>query len=76
MPRWPDPPDNLNPLIKTLRNFRLAAGIPTTQLGIKTGLGVNSIRNWERGHNFPVLPNFIAWANALGYDVTLTPRSQ
>jgi transcriptional regulator with XRE-family HTH domain len=35
-----------------------------------------NISRWERGVVVPTLDRFITWADALGFDVTLTPKEE
>ncbi|GAA4059653.1 helix-turn-helix transcriptional regulator [Actinomadura miaoliensis] len=38
------------------------------------GLQPSAVHHWERGRRDPQLTTVIAWANLLGYDLTLTPK--
>jgi transcriptional regulator with XRE-family HTH domain len=53
---------------------RLRRGLNQQQLGEVLGRrSYNTVSQWERGNNDPTLTNFVEWAAALGYTVTLVP---
>jgi len=62
---------NLRFLLTELRAIRKSAGLTQLQLATAVGTGVNMIQRWEAGEVSPSLVNFIAWAEALGYEIDL-----
>ena len=64
------------PLIRALRDARLASATNQISLTQTIGVSANIISHWESGRHEPRLSLLIAWANALGFDVTLTPRTR
>ncbi len=60
-----------DPLLAALRAERLARGVSLDQLGQRAGFAHDLIGKWERGARSPRLANAVAWANALGFDLTL-----
>ena len=63
-----------HPIIKQLRRARCAQALTADELAAKIGCPTSSIWKWESGTSCPLFLNLEAWANALGYDITLTPR--
>ena len=61
-----------HPLIDQLYYQSITQCITQAAMEDKFGLCRNQINKWETAYCSPNLHNFIAWANALGYDVTLT----
>ena len=64
------------PLIRALRDARLASA--TDQISRTQTIGVSAyiVSKWESGRHETRLFLLISWANALGFDVTLTPRTR
>ena len=60
-------------LISYLRKLRQARRLDRQDLADAIGIHVNSLGDWERRQSVPRLDSFIAWAQTLGYNVTLTP---
>lgn len=60
-----------HPWATILREARVNAKLRQIDLVDKIGYATNSVQVWETGQVQPSLFNFIAWANALGYDVRL-----
>lgn len=68
------PAELTEPLLATLRNERRRRGWSQEVLGHQLGrASCNTLYQWESGKNDLRLSNFVAWAKALGYRVTLTP---
>lgn len=64
------------PIIRELYHRRIEKHINGKVLAKRCGFHENSIYNWERGRHEPNLASFIAWANALGMEVTLCPEPE
>lgn len=60
-----------NPLILKLRTSRQLHQLTTETLSKRIGISQGQLTNWELGKQCPSFTNFIAWANALGYHLTL-----
>jgi transcriptional regulator with XRE-family HTH domain len=61
-------------LLDTLTAARAERGRKGASLANQIGVSLNSIGHWESGGVVPNARNFVAWADALGYDVTLVRR--
>jgi transcriptional regulator with XRE-family HTH domain len=66
-------------LVDALRQARADQG--RTRAEVAAGMGIHatstrSLQLWELGTNVPNTESLVRWANALGYDVTLTPRGE
>ena len=64
-----------NELSVALRSTRLAKGETQAQLAKRIGIVPKLLSRWECQWTAPRHDLLIAWANALGFNVTLTPRS-
>ncbi len=60
----------MNPLIHQL--FELLQGVDYVEFEQRSGLARQTIRNWKVHQ--PLLCNYEACVNALGYDLVLQPR--
>lgn len=63
-----------DPIIDTLHGARLDAGITQQKLADRIGCTRNEVCYWEIDHKIPRLDRLRLWAEALGYDVSLTKR--
>ena len=62
-----------HPIVDKLRSERIRRGMSVNRLSNESGLSRNSIDNHEK-IKFPALNTLDRWANALGFDLKLTPR--
>ena len=69
-----DQNSSIDPFIQLLRRERLAQKLSFYSLADKSGYAYQALMSWEHGRRSPRFRCFIDWANALGYDVTLTKR--
>ena len=60
-----------DPLLAALREARLAQGESLDRVGLRAGFAHDLVAKWERGARTPRLANAVAWANALGFELTL-----
>jgi hypothetical protein len=60
-------------LVEILRQRRIKLGLSQRRVGFMSGLGT-SICEYEAGRHAPTLPNLVAWANAVGCDITVAVR--
>jgi hypothetical protein len=60
-------------VVGTLTARRIALGLSQRRLGFVSGLGT-SVCEYEAGRHAPTLPKLIAWADAVGCDITVTVR--
>lgn len=65
----------MNPLIAELRNARAARGLSKAKLARRAGVLRQELERWEAGRVRPNVDTFVAWANALGFDVLLREQS-
>jgi transcriptional regulator with XRE-family HTH domain len=64
-------------LTETLIFERAAQGQPSlARLSVATGVSVPTLKGWEEGEWLPGLGPFVAWAQALGYEVALIPQER
>lgn len=64
----------VHPLVARLRAARHAQDLTTSQLARAARLDRQMITGTELGHRSASLPQLAAWAAALGFELTLTPR--
>ena len=69
-------PDSLHPLMKQLFVARKQKGISYHELSLTIGLDLDTFYRWFRNKRMPKLDNFIAAADALGFDVVLVERTK
>ena len=60
-------------MLSALRAKRRELKLTSYALARRIGITHTYISVWEFGKQSPTLGNFIAWANALGLEVRLTP---
>lgn len=60
-------------IITALLTVRRDRGLSLRDVAAPAGTSSASILDWERGTHAPTLPNLIAWAEALGYSVMISP---
>jgi len=65
----------VHPLVRQLTDLRVRLRMSRLTIGKRTGYHANAIYQWETGTS-PTLHKFCDWANALGLDVTLTPKQE
>lgn len=65
-----------HPIIAQLAAARRAADIPIGVIARRVGYAEGTLRHWEKGYSVPDLDGADAYAQALGYDLTLTPRTE
>ena len=75
MPRRSEPTHS-DPLLTQLRARRRELKLTSYALARRIGITHSYISVWEFGRQSPTVGNFIAWANALGLEVRLTPRAE
>jgi DNA-binding XRE family transcriptional regulator len=63
-------------LLTTLISARAEQKLTCEGIAEKIGCHRNSVNGWENQRNCPNLDSFIAWAQTLGYEVTLTKAPQ
>lgn len=62
-------------IIQHLKSKRKSLGLSQTDIANLIGRKTyQTIHQWEKGTNCPNLKNLKDWANALGYDLVLTPK--
>lgn len=65
------------PILDELRAERLRRGLSQRAVARLIGRSTyQTVYQWESGLNNPTLANLRAWADVLGYDVTLTRRAE
>lgn len=64
---------NTADVVAKLKARRVKLGMSQRRVGFNSGLGT-SICEYEAGNHAPTLPNLLAWADALGCDITVTVR--
>ncbi len=64
---------HVHPIFHYLIMARRRQKISQDELAIRIGVAINLVNRWERGA-MPQTANLIAWANALGFDVTLRKK--
>lgn len=69
---WSTEPHVANPHIRLLRDLRLARNESLKALAARLGWSDSHLSLWERGLADPKLSAFIDWAQAFGFEVTLT----
>lgn len=70
-----EPTRVISPL-RVLLQIRRHTGISQRELARRTGVAVQTIRNWEHGRADPHASLWIAALNVLGYEVHVTRREQ
>lgn len=65
----------VHPLVAQLRLLRHEQGISRACFSERLGWGAWALNHWEVGRHTPKLPALVDWAQALGYDVVLVPRT-
>jgi len=60
-------------VVATLTGRRIELGLSQRRVGFLSGLGT-SICEYEAGRHTPTLPKLVAWANAVGCDITVAVR--
>lgn len=58
-------------LCESLRIERYRQRLSQRELATKIGTDHVVVHSWESGKQTPILTNFCAWANALGYNLEL-----
>lgn len=62
-------------LVAALKKRRLDLGLTQREVGVRSGIGQNLICTYERGRTIsPTLAKIVAWADALGCDITFAVR--
>ena len=67
--------DKLHSVVVELIAVRLAWNMTQADLADLIGVHKNTMTKYETGVYQPKLSHLIAWANALGYDLTIKQRS-
>lgn len=62
------------PVMRKAMEIFDASGRGTEELAARVGLRPNTICDWRADRATARLPNFVAFVNALGYDVRLVKR--
>ena len=62
---------HFDPLIRQLRAERLHRDMTLAEVGARSGYTAQQICQWETGARRPRLFGFVAWCNALDFNVTL-----
>lgn len=65
-----------HPVVAQLRADREAAGAPRPRFARDHGIPLRTLEAWEWGLVSPTLDVLAAYAAQLGYDITLTPRTE
>lgn len=68
--------DRIAPVILALTTARLAQNVTQSAIERKAGLSNRYISRLERGAKSPSLDSLERWADALGYEITLTHRGR
>ena len=63
-----------HPLIAVLREERRTQGISQSRLALRIGVHNAQVCQWEKGERRPMLDNFVAFANALGFELELVRK--
>lgn len=63
-----------HPVATALRAERKRRRITQAHIATTIGTVASAISMYENGHRWPVLDTLVRWADALGYDLTLTPK--
>lgn len=66
----------VHPLAAQLRGVRIDSGLKLRALARRLGKHPSTVSHWELGNNMPPLDEADAWATALGFDLTLTPKER
>lgn len=62
------------PLIDRYAQLRLASGMSMRALARKSGVSFQALSKWEQGGRGPLLLNFEAALNTLGYELCIKKR--
>lgn len=63
-----------SPIIRELREIRLAWKMPVEHVAFQADLGVRTLQYLERGDREPTLGTLERWADVLGYELVLRPK--
>jgi transcriptional regulator with XRE-family HTH domain len=55
---------------ETLQRLRKEAGLSQSELALRSGMSLDSLRNWEQGRTLPKIDVAMRLAHALGVDCT------
>tara|TARA_R110000824_G_scaffold2970_7_gene13579 strand:- start:182 stop:388 length:207 start_codon:yes stop_codon:yes gene_type:complete len=58
-------------ILQTLRQTSKIYGLTMKETGLMLGIPLGRVKNWNQGTVVLTTPEFIAWADLLGYEVTL-----
>lgn len=61
---------------ETMRQCRKFRGYTQRQLAKRSGINVTSINQYETGKTIPSIDRYVDIMNALGFDLTVTTRSE
>jgi transcriptional regulator with XRE-family HTH domain len=64
----------MDPIIEQLKNLRISLDMTQQAVAQLMGAKQSMVSEWESGNKQPRLASLHRWAEALGYDLTLTPR--
>lgn len=70
-----DGPVALDPIVEQLRDHRVTNGISQAAIAARIGTCQSAVSMWEGGGGI-TLASVRRWANATGWDLTLTPLRQ
>lgn len=66
---------NLDPLVERLVRIRMGWSMPVVEIAKRCGLAENSFYMIETGYREPTFKMLVRWADVLGYDLSLKPKS-
>lgn len=67
---------NPHPLIRRLVETRKAWQLSTTDVAERCGSNHNTFMRYETGQTFPSGKMLVRWAEVLGFDLSLWPKSR
>lgn len=67
-------PSRAVPLIRELRDARLAKGLSQEEVGYRIGVRQDQISGWEVGRTAPTLRLLVNWCAALDMKLTLADK--
>jgi transcriptional regulator with XRE-family HTH domain len=66
---------NVDPLVRELFNLANKQGATTKSIAQSVGIAEGTVKHWQHGR-VPGVSNLQAAFNALGYEMTVRPRSR
>jgi transcriptional regulator with XRE-family HTH domain len=65
-----------NDLIKTIKERRESLSVTQENLAVLSGVGLRTLKQFERGKGNPTLQTLQKLGDALGLEITISPKKQ